>query len=417
MSVEPSNQTPASPDKAVRVGIVAACTVGNMVSMTPAVVTVFSLFLVPIAREFRWPRATVSGVLALLAILGAVVYPAAGRVADRFGPRRVILVGQLLFAPAIAALALANGSVLQFYLLFALVGIAGSIPSSSAFSKMICEWFDAGRGTALGIVGGVGNGVGATVMPIIAGLLLVRFGWRWTWVGIALVVFGFGFPLLAALLRDAPKSAAPTSGSAPRPIDNGLTVAQALRTGTFWLILIAIALGAGCVTAVFIHVVPLLTDRGFSVGLATEVLATFALVTSVWQVAIGFLLDRTASPRVVIPMYLAAVAGLTLLSVARTATGLFAGGALLGIGLGAEYGALPYLVSRYFGLRFFGAISGVMYSVVTLTSGFTPFLMDAVFDKTGSYRPAIAAVTGFLLLAAALVLLLPAPPKREALAR
>ncbi|HEV2363114.1 MAG TPA: MFS transporter [Caulobacteraceae bacterium] len=410
--------SPPKSNRRAQAGVLVACTVGNMVGLTVSVTTVFSLFLVPISQEFRWPRATVSGVLALLAVIGVIVSPLAGRLADRFGPRRVILAGQLLFAPAVAALSLAKPSVFQFYLLFGLVGLAGSIASSAAaYTKMICSWFDDARGTALGVMGGVGNGVGAAIFPFVAIRLLERFGWRDAWVGIALIVLCVGVPIMAALLRDPPAPSAPglgTKATAP----SGLSPAQALRTGPFWLILIAIALGAGCMTAVFVHVVPLLTDRRFDEKLATNVLITFALVTAGWQVVVGWLLDRTASPRVVVPMYISAIAGLGLLTFAGAPPGLFAGGALLGIGLGAEYGALPYLVSRYFGLRAFGVISGLMYSVVILSQGITPVLMDAVFDRTGSYRPAIYAVSALLLASSGLMFLLPRlkrrPPLRDA---
>ena len=210
---------------------------------------------------------------------------------------------------------------------------------------MICEWFDGARGAALGVMGGVGNGVGAAVLPLIAVQLLGRFGWRGAWVGDALVVFGFGFPIMAVLLRDAGKTAGPAKDAAP-VLDEGLSPGQAMRTGLFWLILVAIALGAGCVTAFFVHVVPLLTDRGFDVRLATNVLVTFALVTSAWQVVVGAILDRTGSPRVVATMYLSAIAGLILVTFARTPPFLLAGGAFLGIGLGAPSSARCPISSR-----------------------------------------------------------------------
>ena len=103
-----------------KTGVVVAATVGNIVSTTPAVSAVFSLFLVPISTEFGWPRSVVSGVLLLTAVMSAIIYPIAGRLSDKWGSRRIILFGSAVFAPAIAGLALANGSVLQFYALFAL---------------------------------------------------------------------------------------------------------------------------------------------------------------------------------------------------------------------------------------------------------------------------------------------------------
>ena len=75
----------------------------------------------------------------------------------------------------------------------------------------------------------------------------------------------------------------------------------------------------------------------------------------------------------------------------------------MGLGLGTEYGVLPYFLSRYFGTRHYGAISGSMYGVIVLTQGLTPFLMDIVFDVTGNYDIAIIAICIGLVVGAILI--------------
>ncbi len=169
----------------------------------------------------------------------------------------------------------------------------------------------------------------------------------------------------------------------------------------------SIAIGAGCTTAIFSHVVPIVADRGFSVATGTAVVSLFALTGSTWQIVTGRLLDRSESPKVVIPMYLMAVAGLALLEFGTATPALMLGGALLGVGLGAQYGALPYLIGRYFGLRAFGAILGVMYSAVIVAQGTTPVLLDAAFDAQGNYRAAVLVCGLCLTLGAFLLFLLP----------
>lgn len=394
------------------IGIVAACTIGNFVSVTPALHAVFGLFLIPIAAEFSWPRAQVSGVLGVVAIVTAACYPLLGRLADRIGARRPILFGNLLLGLALALLTSANGGVTQYYLLFVLIGVAGAIPSSMMFTKILTGWFDASRGAMLGIAGGLGNGAGATVMPIVAGILIAHVGWRGAFLGIALLVILIGFPVMYLLLKDPP-GAIPQQSSAGEAraaaaSANEVALGAAIRTGTFWMLLIAIALGAGCLTAVFAHVVPVLTDRGVSLSLATGVVSVFALVCAAWQIAMGWLLDRRRSPRIAAPFYVIPVAGLLLVQSADTPAALLAAGGLMGVGLGTEFGALPYFISRYFGTKAYGAISGVMYSIVMLAQGFTPFLMDRIYDMDGSYDRAIQAIIVALIAGAALITLLPA---------
>ena len=383
-------------------GVVAACTVGNAVSVTPMVYTVFGLFLIPISTEFGWSRAAVSFVLFIIAVAGAISYPIVGRLIDRYGARPVILTGNVLFAASVASVSLVEASRFQFYTAYALIGISAAIPSSVMFTKVIAGWFDQRRGLFLGIVGGLGNGIGAALSPLFVFALISSYGWRVGFQGIGAVIILIGFPVLYLLLRDPPQD---TIRSARESLEKtqGLTLTEALKTSTFWIILAAIALGAGCMTAIFAHVVPMLLDRGVSAGQATTVLATFSLVTAGWQIGMGYMLDRIPRPWIAAPFYLLALAGLILLESASSYPLLLLSGLLMGLGLGTEYGVLPYFLSRYFGTRHYGAISGSMYGVIVLTQGLTPFLMDLVFDITGSYDLAVIVICIGLVAGAILI--------------
>ncbi len=362
------------------------------------VYTVFGLFLIPISTEFGWPRSAVSIVLLIIAIAGALSFPIVGRLIDRYGARPIILTGNLLFAASVALVSISAASYFQFYLAYAFLGIAAAIPSSVTFTKVIAGWFDRRRGLLLGFVGGVGNGVGAAIAPIYVNILLATYDWRGAMLGLSLVIIVIGFPVLFLFLRDPPRVDARAVQSV-----QGMTLAEARKTSTFWLILIAIAMGAGCVTAVFAHVIPMLVDRGISMDKAIAVLVTFSMVTAFWQVGVGYALDRISKPWIAAPFYIAAMAGLLLLEFSSSYPQLLLAGVLLGLGLGTEYGVLPYFLSRYFGVRHYGAISGVVYGVIVLTQGMTPFLMDLNFDASGNYRGAIAVICLALLVGAFLL--------------
>lgn len=245
-----------SPGAATPAGVAFAATVGNGVGLTAAIMATFGVFLVPIATEFGWGRASVSGVLALIALVMSALYPSIGRAMDRFGSRRLLI----------------------------------------------------------------------------------------------------GFPILLLFLHDAPRHAA----TAAAPLE-GLTLREAAQTRAFRLMLVAIAAAAGGMTAVFTHVVPMLTDHGVGLGKATGVVAVFALVTAGWQMVTGALLDKYRTPRIIAPMFATAILGLLLLEFGSGTAAIMTAGALLGIGMGAEYGALGYFISRYFGLKHYGSIIGGLY--------------------------------------------------------
>lgn len=389
-------------------GVAIACTIGNMLNLTAAVSSVFGVFLVPISQDFGWPRAHITFVLAIISLVSIVAFPVVGRVMDVFGARRVLLIGNVAFAASIALVSQVQNNLFAFYALYALIGITGAIPCTAMFSKVISEWFDERRGLMLGISAGIGNGVGATVMPIVAATLLPVIGWQASYAAIGLIVFVIGFPTLYFLLKDAPRggtmSAIEHSHVSPAV---GLTLPQALRSLPFWMIIASLGLGAGCLTAVFSHVIPVLTDRHIPLGLATTVMSVLALSTAAWQVAVGSLLDSIKSPRTAAPGFVVAAIGLWVLANATSAPLLILAGALLGIGLGTAFGALPYFISRYFGLRSYGTIVGVIYAVVMIAQGATPYLMDLSFDANGSYAGSIVVIEICLLAVAAMIALFP----------
>ena len=385
-------------------GVATACTVGNLVSSTPMVNSVFGVFLAPLSQAFGWPRSGVSGVLLVIAIVGVLSYPIVGRIADRYGARRTILIGNLLFGASIAALSLLNGRVWQVYLLFTVVGVTAAIPSTVLFGKVVAGWFVKRRGLMLGVTAGVGNGLGATVAPGIAAFLLTAFGWRGAYLGLGLIIAGLGFPILLAGLRDPPSTPADDPAI---PAGASLSAAQARRTPTFWIIAVAAALGAGSLTALFTHSIVMLVDRHISMGVATSVLMAFAFSGTVWQLAMGYLLDRTRTPRLAAPFFILAIVGVAILSRATSPGLLVAGGLLAGLGVGAEYGLLPYALPRYFGLGSYGEIYGVIYGLIVLTMGVAPVLMDVVFDHNGTYDIALIAIGFALAIAAGLIACLP----------
>ncbi|MGA0608479.1 MFS transporter [Phenylobacterium sp. VNQ135] len=375
---------------------------GNMVSLTPAVAAVFGLFLIPLSETFGWPRAAISGVLMLISILPALATPFAGRLADRIGPRPVLVGGNLVFSLALGLLALTSQSLLQFYLTFALVALSSAFASTPLLAKVVSDRFEQNRGAALGFTAGFGNGFGSTIIPIIAAAVLVHAGWRLAYAAVAAVVLVVGLPTFLWLMRGAAASTA-----AAEHQGEGLSLRDASRSWAFWLLVGALAAGAGSLTAIFSHMVPILAERGIGVGLATLVLSVFAMGAAAWQMACGAILDRTPSPKVIVPMYLAAAAGVALLEWGTGTPLLIAAGLLLAVGLGAQFSALPYLLGRYFGLRHFGAIMGSAYSAVFVFQGLVPVLLDHAFDLHWTYSGALAVLSACLVVGGLLLLFLP----------
>ena len=385
-------------------GSVIASTVGTALGLNSTVTAVFSLFLVPLAEEFGVPRAEVSVVLLIVALANAIVYPLVGRLADRIGARLIIVNGIALFSASLFLTSRIE-NISHLYLVYGLMGISGSVLGPILFTKIIAGWFDTKRGFFLGFVGGVGNGVGSTLMPIYVFTLLSEGGWRYGYQGLSFLVFVLGLPIVLVFLRD-PSSEPLTTNNVDQG-QLGLTLSEARKIGTFWIFVSAIALCTGCLISVFTHVVPVLTDIGIETQEATAVLATFALVTVIAQVVVGGFLDRVGSPFAIAPLFVVAAGGVLIFSTTKSLSLMFLSASLMGVGLGAEFGLLPYGISRYFGLRHYGTISGVMYGIVAITNGCMPVLMDIAYDTWGNYRAGLRVAALSMIVGALLISLLP----------
>jgi predicted MFS family arabinose efflux permease len=254
----------------------------------------------------------------------------------------------------------------------------------------------------MGFCGGVGNGIGATLFPMLGAALLLPYGWRTGFLGVGTVVLLAGFPILFFLLREAPVRRSKAANEA-LPLD-GMTFREAMRSTRFWWIFSIVPLGGGCMTAMFSTIVPILTDRGVPLGAATSVIVAFAMTTLVVEPCMGWLADRTSSPKIMAPLFLIAAFGLWLLLHVSGEPMLLLAGMLIGVGAGVEYTIMPYLLSRYFGLKEFGAISGIAYSGTLLFGALAPLSLNAVFDLVGRYDLAVYTIVGILLYSSAAIL-------------
>jgi MFS family permease len=113
----------------------------------------FGLFFKPLRSEFHWSREAISGFFSISGVIFAVASPIVGRLADRFGVRRVILVCIVLVAVIYGSQSLLTRHLWHYYALAFLWGAATAGTTALTFGKVISNWFDRSRGLALSILG------------------------------------------------------------------------------------------------------------------------------------------------------------------------------------------------------------------------------------------------------------------------
>jgi len=385
------------------IGALAASIAAMGLGPTGLLLTTYSLFIQPMAATFGWSRSEATLPVTAAALAIAISSPIKGWLVQTFGPRRTILPLTLALGLATAGLALPGLSGPQVVALFVAIGLVA--PGNVPFGQLIGDWFDRRRGAAYGLLG-----LGFTLITPI-GLQLTRplvdsVGWRTSYALFGALQFVVAMPLL--WLHCHPRPAPSPAKDKPAASAVGLGVAEAWKSSAYWLLVGNLVLGVIVIAAFATQGAPILGELKIDRLAATNALSTMWIGMMLSQPVLGWLMDRWNSPRVALPFAVAAVTGILLLQ-ARSGPwnapiSLF----LVGLGCGGESGTTQYFVSRFFGLRRFGLIYGSIQPftmVVGVAVG--PWAAARLFDATGSYRLDLQLLTGALLAAGLLIVLLP----------
>jgi len=384
--------------------VLAAAVVGMALSPGPLFWGSLGIFVAPLQSEFGWNRAAIMFALLGVTIVSIPAMPLVGRLIDKWGVRRVLLPSIMCLALLLASVPLVVVSLFTLYAVFFTAGFLTVGTQSVSYVRVISAWFDRRRGLAIGITAS-GLGLGYAVVPGVVQWATEMSGWRAGYLVLAALVLFISLPLMALFIRDEP--AAQGSGSLTRapPVD-GLSLAAAMRTREFWLIAIGICIVATVFNAMLPSMVPLLTDRGTPTRDAVLAVSVMGIAMTISRVLVGYLIDVIFAPLVAFVVFALAAGGIAILALGASAQMAIVAAFLIGVGFGAETDLMGFLVSRYFGLRAFGQIYGLMLSAFLIGTGLGPYLLNLANDLHGSYNLALwiggamglLAAAGFLLL-------------------
>lgn len=376
----------------------------------------FTLYFLPLQAEFGWSRALLSSGYALSHVESGVLGPLEGWLADRFGPRRVVLVGVLLLGVGFILLSMIH-SLGAFFGAFLVISAGSSLCGFLPLSVAVLNWFVRQRSLALGVAM-AGAGLGGVIVPMVA-WGVTNHGWRSMALVSGLVIWLVGFPM-ALLVRHKPEqygylpdgdspasskesvqerlaaSATPESGVEQ---DVSFSTVEALRTPAFWLIAAGHASAVLMVSAVSLHLAPHLVQQlGVSLETAGSVVAVLLIVSVVGRIAGGYLADRMSKRVMLVVCMLSHTIGLLLLAYATTMTQVFLFTVFHGLAWGARAPTQNAIRAEYFGRTSIGLILGLASVLVTAASVIAPIFAGWLADMLGDYRMAftiLAVVAGF----------------------
>ncbi len=387
--------------------VVATSAVGLFLGAFPIVAFSFGVFFQAFAREFHAGRAAISLAFTIHNVVSGLIAVVVGRLADRFGARKVILPGLALVGLILVSAEAIGTQLWGLYAFYLVLGVVGPTTTTVPYALVVSRWFDLRRGMAIGLMM-VGLGTGAILMPMLAQRLIAGFGWRTAFALIGCAILVIPMPVVALLLRDTPAEMGlrPDGGiqtAAAGGRADGLAWDECRRSGTFWLMVTAFVLLAASVHACVVHMPELFADRGSTPQTAALAGSVAGLALLVGRIGCGYVLDRCVGRYVAIAICGLSALGIALLWIGTAGLLALAAAFLVGLGMGSEVDIIAFLMSRYFGLRSLGRTLGFAFGAFVLAGGVGPLIMGLSFDRTGSYRGPLAGFFAATLVAAALM--------------
>jgi len=385
----------------------------------------FTVFFLPLKRDLEVSSAAISLLFGAARLEGGIEGPVVGHLIDRFGSRRLIIIGASLAGIGLILLATVH-SFLAFFLIYVLVVALGSNagffhPVSTAVNK----WFIRRRGIGFSIITASGS-IGGMIMAPLLSYIILDFGWRNGAIFAGLIILIVALPSALLLKRSPEEMGLYPDGQPPpkNPIQGlnparqeffevNFTVREALRTLHFWLLMAGISLRLLVTVALNTHFVPILVWKGMSETASAYLVSVSALGSILASLTLGWLGDRWnkawLSSLCIVPTIIAML-GLVF---SQDNTVLY----FFPIGFAITMGTAPLnwaLIGDSFGRGSYATIRGIMgigYGTATFVS---PIYAGWIFDRTESYTLVLITFAIILLIAATFFAILhrPSPPQQ-----
>jgi MFS family permease len=383
--------------------MVAAAFAGMFVSF--GIAYSFGAFLAPMAEEFGSGRGATSAFFALTSLTYFGLGALSGVAVDRYGPRRVLLVGAVALGAGLTATSLAG----ELWIGLLTYGLGVGIGVACAYVPMVAVvsgWFERRRTLAIG-VSVTGIGLGTLAVAPLAAALIGELGWRTTHLvlGLAGAVV---LAVCALVVQPPPVQAGPAA----------LTLRDAVRNRDYRRLYLASGLLSVALFVPFVHLPGYAVQQGVDRVAAAALVGVIGAASTAGRLLLGLIAARTGSLRAFQGCFLTMGLSFALWALGSGYGMLLAFAVVLGVGYGGFVAIGPAVVADRFGTTRLGGLLGVLYTSAGIGSALGAPVAGAAVDASGSYLPAIAGCL-VLGLAATLVVLsvgrgAPAPGKGAA---
>ena len=370
----------------------------------------FTVFITPMEADLGWSRGELSGAFSLFLLMTGLMALPVGWWLDKRGSRLLMTLGSS-GATLLVLMWSQVDSLPAFMLIMTLMGCCGAAILYEPAFAVIATWFIDKRGRAMAIVTFTA-GFASTIFIPLSDALLVAFGWRQAVFMLGILLGVITIPLHLLILRGKPADLGlPPDGesSVPQkqPTQPDIRLAVVLRSRFFWMLTLAFALSTLSISAVRVHIIPLLISLGIHSSAAALASGSIGIMQVIGRMLFAPIEARFSARTMVIGVFMLLTLSLTILLFGSSPLLIFLFILLFGMAVGTHTLTRPLMVANTWGASFYGRISSVMVIVLTMARTAAPFAAGVIFDLYQSYAPMLVGVAGFGALSLVLIWLLP----------
>ncbi len=358
-----------------------------------------------IVNDFGYSRAEVTSGNAVGKLIVAPLFGfIAGWMIDRYGPRRLMMLGAVLMGVALIGLSY-SGTLWMFYIFYVFNALGYVFGGPLPCQVLISRWFKGNRGKAMGIAY-LGIGIGGAIVPILSTNLESRLGWQHALSILGLLIIIIAFPM-SYFIKDPQRrvreNEKKTGNAGP-----AISMKRILRNPNFYLLALGSMCSIGAVGGMGQHLKLYLRDLEFSQTAAANIMSVVLLSSLIGRVAMGWLADTINRKYVMMIIYLIVAFAIFLLFLPMFPGKIYVFAIIFGIGLGGDYMIIPLMAGDLFGVKALGRVMGIILVADGVADASFPVLVGYLYnEETHSYSLGFSVLIGLALLGFLIISFLP----------
>lgn len=377
----------------------------------------FTVFFLPLKRDFGVDSATISLLYGAARLEGGIEGPIAGHLIDKFGPRATIIGGGIMVGVGLILLSTVHNFWAFFFIFIFIVSLGYNAGSFHPITTAVNNWFIRRRGIGFSCIMASMNVGGMIFAPLLAHIIL-NFGWRMGALSAGILILIVSIPAAIPIHRSPEvlglfpdgRSYNDTSHQKSglmqsQTMASEITVKEAIKTKTYWMLTVAISLRLFVTMALNAHLIPILVWRGVSEETAAYFVSLFAFGSIIATLGMGWMGDRWPKSLLcslgIIPSIM------VTLGLAFSQAPLFI--YLFPISLAVTMGVAPLnwaLIGDFFGRQSYARLRGIMAMIYGIATFLSPVYAGWVFDITENYTIVLLTFSIILLITASIFVFL-----------